>query len=149
MMAGAHHDDAGSDLRPIPVRELLSQYPHGQRITGWDAGNPPDVERAFRVGYCIGAARCGACDLDAAADLADPRVLASSVGLIYSLHAVGFVAPAVAGYLAERSGMGAAYVCAAFLFLAAGAVATALRRSGRGGHTDHANPTGNNGGNDT
>ena len=71
MMAGAHHDDAGSDLRPIPVRELLSQYPHGQRITGWDAGNPPDVERAFRVGYCIGAARCGACDLDAAADLAD------------------------------------------------------------------------------
>lgn len=71
MMAGEHHDDAGSDLRPIPVRELLKQYPYGYRITGWDHANPPAVERAYRVGYCIGAARCGACDLDAAADLAD------------------------------------------------------------------------------
>ena len=66
--------------------------------------------------------------LTGASDYADPRVLASSVGLIYSLHAVGFVAPTVAGFLAERSGMAYAYAFAAALFLGAAAVALALRR---------------------
>ena len=64
--------------------------------------------------------------LTAASDYADPRVLASSVGLIYSLHAVGFVAPTVAGLLAERAGMAYAYAFAGALFLAAASVTLAL-----------------------
>jgi len=64
--------------------------------------------------------------LTAAADYADPRVLASSVGLIYALHAIGFVAPAIAGLLAETAGMGSAYAFAATLFLAGGAVTVML-----------------------
>jgi putative DNA primase/helicase len=36
-------------------------------ITGWDPGNPPEVERAFRAGFLIGAERCAHIDLDDAA----------------------------------------------------------------------------------
>ncbi len=54
--------------RPVTLGELLRQYPHRMRITGWDIGNPPEVERAFRVGYLIGASRCAEGDLEAAAD---------------------------------------------------------------------------------
>jgi hypothetical protein len=43
---------------PQSLRELMARYPYGQRITGWDPENPPEVERAFRVGYLIGASRC-------------------------------------------------------------------------------------------
>jgi len=53
---------------PVPVGELLMQYPYGQRITGWDPRNPPEVERAFRVGYTIGASRCAVCELEGAAE---------------------------------------------------------------------------------
>ncbi|KAB2937985.1 MAG: AAA family ATPase [Phycisphaerae bacterium] len=53
---------------PITVGELLKQYPYGMRITGWDRANPPEVERAFRTGYMIAAARCAESDLEAAAD---------------------------------------------------------------------------------
>lgn len=54
--------------RPVTVGELLRQYPHRMRITGWDIGNPPEIERAFRVGYLIGASRCVEGDLEVAAD---------------------------------------------------------------------------------
>jgi MFS family permease len=65
--------------------------------------------------------------LTATADYSDPRVLASSVGLIYSLHAIGFVAPAIAGLLAECCGLAYAYVFSAGLFLAGAAVTLLLR----------------------
>lgn len=51
---------------PASVGELLQRYPYGHRITGWDWQNPSEVERAFRVGYVIGAERCTRCDLDEA-----------------------------------------------------------------------------------
>lgn len=45
----------------------MSGSPTGQlRISGWDVSNPPEVERAFRVGYRIGASRCARCDMAAA-----------------------------------------------------------------------------------
>lgn len=53
---------------PPTIGELMQKYPPG-RITGWDPKNPPEVERAFRIGYLIGASRCTECDLDEAADL--------------------------------------------------------------------------------
>ncbi len=56
---------------PLSLRELLRLYPHRERVTGWDPSNPPDVERAFRVGFRIGAERCAACDLEQAADFVD------------------------------------------------------------------------------
>jgi len=53
-------------LEPISAGELVRRYPPG-RVTGWDPANPPEVERAFRVGYTIGAARCANVDLEDAA----------------------------------------------------------------------------------
>jgi len=53
--------------RPLSLRELTAKYPC-QRITGWDPENPPEVERAFRVGFRIGAERCAWCGLEEAAD---------------------------------------------------------------------------------
>jgi len=50
------------------VGELLRACPPG-RITGWDPRNPPEVERAFRVGFLIGASRCAQSSLDAVAGL--------------------------------------------------------------------------------
>ena len=42
----------------------MSDRPTGQlHISGWDVSNPPEVERAFRTGYRIGASRCARCDL--------------------------------------------------------------------------------------
>ncbi len=52
---------------PVSVGELLRSFPPG-RITGWDPDNPPEVERAFRVAYLIGASRCAERSLNAAAD---------------------------------------------------------------------------------
>jgi len=56
---------------PLSLRQLAAKYPYGQRITGWDWQNPPEVERAFRVGFRIGAERCAYCDLEKAADFTD------------------------------------------------------------------------------
>lgn len=61
-------DDASETQGPQSVRELLRCYAAG-RITGWDPANPPDVEKAFRIGYLIGASRCRSGDLEVAADL--------------------------------------------------------------------------------
>ena len=63
--------DVVAPPRPLSLRELMEKYPYGQHITGWDPQNPPEVERAFRVGFRIGAERCAACDLEQAADFAD------------------------------------------------------------------------------
>ena len=57
--------------RPLSLRELTAKYPYGQHITGWDPENPPEVERAFRVGFCIGAERCAYCGLEEAAGAED------------------------------------------------------------------------------
>ncbi len=43
--------------KPLTVGELLRQYPHGQRITGWHWRNPPGVELRFRRGFLAGADR--------------------------------------------------------------------------------------------
>lgn len=61
-------DNANAIPLPLRVAELLRRYPPG-RITGCDPGNPPEVERAFRVGYMIGVSRCTDCNLHEAADL--------------------------------------------------------------------------------
>lgn len=61
--------------------------------------------------------------LTAAADVTEMRVLASSVGLIYSLHAIGFVAPAIAGLLSEHVGISAVYAFSGALFFLAAASA--------------------------
>ncbi len=57
--------------RPLSLRELTAKYPYGQHLTGWNPQNPPQVERAFRVGFRIGAERCAYCDLEKTADFAD------------------------------------------------------------------------------
>lgn len=43
--------------------------------------------------------------LTATADLCEPEVLASSIGVIYTLHGLGFIAPLAGGWLAERYDM--------------------------------------------
>ncbi len=40
--------------------------------------------------------------LTATADLCEPEVLASSVGVIYTLHGLSFIAPLAGGWLAEQ-----------------------------------------------
>jgi putative DNA primase/helicase len=67
-MTGTADNTAGVP-QPMTVGELLRQYPHRTRITGWDPANPPEIERGFRVGYMLGASRCAEGDLEAAADL--------------------------------------------------------------------------------
>jgi FSR family fosmidomycin resistance protein-like MFS transporter len=43
--------------------------------------------------------------LTATADLCEPEVLASSIGVIYTLHGLSFIAPLAGGWLAERYDM--------------------------------------------
>jgi MFS family permease len=69
--------------------------------------------------------------LTAAADFAQPGVLASSVGLIYSLHAVGFVAPVIGGWIAAEAGLPFTYMFAAVLFLAGGFLIASIRKEKR------------------
>ena len=52
----------------MSLAEFMRLYPHRSRICGWDPTNPPEVERAFRKGFVIGASRSAACDLETAAD---------------------------------------------------------------------------------
>ena len=40
-------------------------------IIGWDASNPPEIERAFRVGFRAGAERCLRLDLASSEALSD------------------------------------------------------------------------------
>ena len=54
--------------RIMSLAEFMQLYPHRSRICGWDPTNPSEVERAFRVGFAIGASRSAACDLEMAAD---------------------------------------------------------------------------------
>jgi predicted MFS family arabinose efflux permease len=55
--------------------------------------------------------------LTAASDFSDSSVLASSVGLIYSFHAAGFIGPLIGGFIAERAGISFTYVFASLFFL--------------------------------
>jgi MFS family permease len=67
--------------------------------------------------------------LTAAVDYSEAKVLASSVGLIYSMHGLGFVGPLIGGWLAQEAGMPATYVFASALFLGtAGMTAVIARR---------------------
>jgi hypothetical protein len=65
--------------------------------------------------------------LTAASDVAQPGVLASSVGLIYSLHAMGFVAPVIGGWIAEAAGLPFTYVFSGALFLGGAALTMLIR----------------------
>ena len=40
-------------------------------VTGWDASNPPEVERAYRMGFRAAAERCLRIDLASAEELRD------------------------------------------------------------------------------
>lgn len=67
--------------------------------------------------------------LTAAADFSDPEKLASSVGLIYSLHAASFVTPFISGFLADRAGLYAAFVFASVFFLSGAFLSTRLGKA--------------------
>ena len=76
--------------------------------------------------------------LTAAADCSSSSVLASSVGLIYSLHALGFVAPVIGGWIAEKAGLPLTYAFSSALFLAAALMTGLIGKAGgtvRGGLT--------------
>ncbi len=64
----ATNQPSGSFLAPVSVADFLKTSVPGP-ITGWWPSNPPEVERAFRIGYRIGASRCVDCHLEAAADI--------------------------------------------------------------------------------
>ena len=69
-MADAGRNTAAVSTR-LTVGELLRLYPRHERIAGWAPTNPLAVERAFRVGYLIGASRCRDRGLDEATDLVE------------------------------------------------------------------------------
>jgi fucose permease len=66
--------------------------------------------------------------LTATADLCEPEVLASSVGVIYACDGLAFIAPLVGGWLAERYGLDASYVFFALAVWAGVGVAAMLPR---------------------
>ncbi len=80
-MTNAATSNNGGFTGPVPIGELIRSLPPGVRITGWDPANPPEVERAFRVGFVIGANRCARCSLDEAAEL--EKRLHDRRGVIY------------------------------------------------------------------
>jgi predicted MFS family arabinose efflux permease len=53
--------------------------------------------------------------LTAAADRSDQDALASSVGLIYTFHGLGFISPLVGGWLAVQYGLNISYIYAGLL----------------------------------
>jgi len=61
--------------------------------------------------------------LTAAADRSDQDALASSVGLIYTFHGLGFISPLVGGWLAVQYGLNISYLYAGVL-LWCGAIVT-------------------------
>ena len=66
--------------------------------------------------------------LTAAADRSAKESLASAVGFIYTLNGLGFIAPAIGGWLAQGSGMTANYVFAAVLIWLSALTALMLSR---------------------
>ena len=66
--------------------------------------------------------------LTAAADRSAKESLASAVGFIYTLNGLGFIAPAIGGWLAQESGMTANYVFAAVLIWLSALTALMLSR---------------------
>jgi hypothetical protein len=69
----ANHSDKERRVenRIMSLAECMRVNPHRIRICGWDPENPPEVEKAFRAGFVVGASRCAACDLEEAADFTD------------------------------------------------------------------------------
>ena len=65
--------------------------------------------------------------LTAAADRSDPKVLASSVGLIYTCYGLGFISPLIGGWLAELYSLTVSYVYGAGLFWIGALLATRLK----------------------
>lgn len=81
-------EDAVDAPRPESLGELMRRCPRF-RITGWDPTNPPEVERAFRTGYTIGAARCAYFDLDDAAAF-EKRIHTRRGGIYHGELNMGF-----------------------------------------------------------
>ena len=69
--------------------------------------------------------------LTACADLCEPEVLASSVGVIYTAHGLNFIAPLIGGWLAERYDMDVSFYFFGIAIWAA--LLVAVRLPGRRG----------------
>ncbi len=69
--------------------------------------------------------------LASTADKSHPGILTTSIGLIYSMHAVGFVGPLAGGVLAQHFDLSATYVMAAGVFFVAFAVTMTLPSANR------------------
>jgi MFS family permease len=68
--------------------------------------------------------------LTATADLCEPEVLASSVGVIYTLHGLSFIAPLAGGWLAEQYNMDVSFYF--FGLVVWGALIFAVQLPGKG-----------------
>lgn len=66
--------------------------------------------------------------LTAAADMADDTVLASSIGLIYTLYGLGFLSPLIGGWLAEHFQLEASYLFFALAAWGGAVISTWLPR---------------------
>jgi len=64
--------------------------------------------------------------LTAAADVADEKVLASSIGLIYTFYGLGFLSPLIGGWLADHFQLEAGYLFFALMAWMGAAVSTML-----------------------
>lgn len=71
--------------------------------------------------------------LTATADLCDPDVLASSVGVIYTCHGLNFLSPLIGGWLAERYDLDTSFIFFGLVIWAATLVA--VRLPGKGSAT--------------
>ncbi len=64
--------------------------------------------------------------LTAASDFADRKILASSVGFIYTCHGLGFLSPLAGGWLAERFDLSMPFFLSSILIFGAAAISLAL-----------------------
>ncbi|MBN1687014.1 MAG: MFS transporter [Spirochaetales bacterium] len=64
--------------------------------------------------------------LTAASDFADRKILASSVGFIYTCHGLGFLSPLMGGWLAERFDLSMPFFLSAFLIVTAAVLSLKL-----------------------
>ncbi len=67
--------------------------------------------------------------LTATADFSEEDILASSVGFVYACHGFSFIAPLFGGWIAERMGLDASYLC--FATMSWLAVAASMKLSGK------------------
>ncbi len=76
--------------------------------------------------------------LTATADLCEPEVLASSVGVIYTLHGLSFIAPLAGGWLAEQYSLDVSFYF--FGLVVWSAMVFALQLPGKGAARDGGGP---------